>query len=448
MNKRIRKNKRLEQGFRKFKQDVRKLYPKTKSFKNISFYMFKQMRYLYEKPKYPETIRYFLDKEKSFSDTDICFSSNIFEVPTIFSIRDNYNETCLFLKKFINSLHKQAFKDIYIDYKKCNEIDICASMCMDIILAEFIDYFEKMLKDRHTIKIDFIRPINYEKHSIEKKLFSIGAYKTIKGFTKSYNNIEPFEIRIGNKDNNKIDEVREVHTTETVDYLINCLKKLNRTLTPTAETNFYRVIGEVIQNAEEHSNTKYRYLIGYFEQSIDEHDNYGIFNLAILNFGNTFYETFKDAENPNKETLKAMKNLSDKYTTKGLFKTKQFEEETLWTLYALQDGVTRMIDWQRGNGAIRFIESFLDLKGKIESDDISKMVINSGHSHLIFDGFYKTVEMKRGEENFKMMTFNTSGDIEELPDDKYVKFEENYFPGTIISVKLKLDYENTEKIDL
>ena len=45
------------------------------------------------------------------------------------------------------------------------------------------------------------------------------------------------------------------------------------------------------------------------------------------------------------------------------------------------------------------------------------------------------------------MTFNASGDIEQLPDENYVVYEENYFPGTIISVKLKLDYENTTNLN-
>ena len=66
-----------------------------------------------------------------------------------------------------------------------------------------------------------------------------------------------------------------------------------------------------------------------------------------------------------------------------------------------------------------------------------------------FDGKYQITKTKRGNEKkeFKMMTFNKSGNIEEVPDGNYVIYEENYFPGTIISVKLKLDYENTENLN-
>ena len=173
-----------------------------------------------------------------------------------------------------------------------------------------------------------------------------------------------------------------------------------------------------------------------------------MFNLAILNFGNTFYETFKNPECNNIQVVEQMKSLSNKYTSWSMFKKNSFEEETLWTLYALQDGVTRIADWERGNGAIRFIESFFKLKGNEECDNVSKMTLTSGHTRIIFDGNYQIVEKERGKESkkFKMMTFNESGNIEELPDSKYVKHEENYFPGTLLSAKIRIDFNNTENI--
>jgi len=40
------------------------------------------------------------------------------------------------------------------------------------------------------------------------------------------------------------------------------------------------------------------------------------------------------------------------------------------------------------------------------------------------------------DEEYKYMTFNESGRIEDKPDSKFVKFIDNYFPGTIISAKI------------
>lgn len=52
---------------------------------------------------------------------------------------------------------------------------------------------------------------------------------------------------------------------------------------------------------------------------------------------------------------------------------------------------------------------------------------------------------KEGKK-YKMITLNSDENIEEKPDDRFVKFEENYFPCTMISVKIRIDYENTENL--
>jgi hypothetical protein len=444
-----RKQKKINQkkGFDKFKSDVRKKNPKA-DFKNFPLHQFIQRSQLKAKPEYGESLKYFLSKKNSFAKESANFDNNNFLVPETFSIIESYEETTVFLRKLFNSLHNQKFEEIFIDYSECKHIGIGASMCMDIILAEFINYFKESTKGMHKINVKSIQPINFDHYDIKKMLFSIGAYTNIKGFKIKFDNILDFPIRIGNKKNINLPNQREIDITQTVDYIINCLKVMNKTLTGPAETNLYKVIGEVIINADEHSDTTNRYSIGYFENAQTENEKFGIFNLSILNFGNTFYETFKNDSCENLEVLSQMKELSAKFTRRNLFFNREFEEETLWTLYALQDGVTRISDWDRGNGAIRFIESFYNLKGNDVYDNISKMVITTGHTRIIFDGTYKPIEKIRGSEGkmYKMMTFNKSGNIEEKPDSNFVKYEPNYFPGTLISVKIRIDYENTENI--
>jgi hypothetical protein len=448
--KKIRRERKLRlliNGFKKYKSDVKRLNPKA-NFSGLAFYQFKQQNLLEKKPNYSELIEYLKLNNNSFSNKNLEFKNNIFEVPEPFSLIDNYVETSNFLKKLFNSLYHQSFEQIYIDYKNCTYIDVGASMCMDIILADFINYYKESVKAKRHIKVKEITPINFEKDNINEVLQSIGAFKTIKGFNIKFDNILAFPIIIGSKKDFNLPCQREVDITKTVDYIIECLAELNKTLTGIAETNLYKVIGEVLQNADEHSDTTNRYSIGYFQKSGNGNETYGIFNLAILNFGNTFYETFKSPNCENIEVVEQMKQLSKKYTSRNLFMPSEFEEETLWTLYALQDGVTRIADWDRGNGAIRFIENFYSLKGISDNDNVSKMVITSGHTRIIFDGKYKIVEKPRGKQNkiFKMMTFNEEGDIEIKPDSNYVRYEKNYFPGTLISVKIRMDYENTENI--
>jgi len=157
--------------------------------------------------------------------------------------------------------------------------------------------------------------------------------------------------------------------------------------------------------------------------------------------GQTIYEKFADINCPNQAIVKKMSELSGEYTQRNLFLIKQFEEECLWTLYALQEGVTSVIsNKRRGNGSIQFIESFFNIKGVNHSaDEISQLNILSGNTRIIFDGKYNIKENIKDNERFKVMTFNESGKIEEPPDKNYVKFVDNYFPGTMICAKILLN---------
>lgn len=442
-----RRRQREIRGYEKFMSDVRRLHPKQKKRHSTFRYHHRKSR-LHKKPSMGENINYFISKANSFADERLNNEGNVFYIPEIFSLSENYNESSIFLRKLFNALLKQSFKEIILDYERCTQIDVDASICMDIILSDFIKYYDKCSRQGHTIRVDEITPRNFDRYEIKKVLFSIGAFRNLKGFKIEFENIIEYPLCIGDKNIKDSPKRREVHITELVDYIIACLNKMNRNLTAEAEDNLYKVIGEVMINAEEHSDTKRRYSVGYFESTHQEEKHIGIFNLAILNLGNTIYETFKSPECQDFKVVKTMESLSENYTRRKLFQRAKFEEETLWTLYALQEGVTSKEDWKRGNGSIRFIESFFRLKGDNKCDNVSFLTITSGNTRIIFNGEYDTIERQRGKERrtFKMMTFNRSGNIEELPDEKFVTFAENYFPGTLITAKICIDYQNTETI--
>ena len=232
-----------------------------------------------------------------------------------------------------------------------------------------------------------------------------------------------------------------------VDYILECLEETGQQLTWEAESHLSKVIGEVLINSAEHSGRKFRYAIGYFEKKQNGEQNFGMFNLSIFSFGNTIYQNFKKPGAEDWHVVGRMKELSKDYTKKNFFLNREFEEETLWTLYALQEGVTSVKDRKRGNGSIHFIESFFSLKGDMENDNFSYLTIMSGNTRIKFDGSYKIITQQRGKDgkNYKMMTFNHSGNIEEKPDGKYVTFARNFFPGTLISAKICINFKNIEK---
>lgn len=405
------------------------------------------------KPAFSETIRYLASRSDAFADLKgIDAYDGTFTVPRIFSLTDSpkaYTESFDFLKRLFIVLHRGKSPELIIDYQHCERIDVDASVCMDIILAEFIKYNRLCRSAGVDQPYRKIAPINFQRPEIQKVLFSIGAFSTLNGISFTFPDVIPHYLQVGDKRNKNLLHDREVHITETVDYIVECLSRMERELTDEAHTDLYDVLGEITINAEEHSNTKCRYSIGYFQYRNDDEETYGIVHLVIFNFGNTIYEKFKSPDCQNQVVVRQMQQLSEEYTRNGWFTTAQFEEETLWTLYALQEGVTSYRDWKRGNGSIRFIESFFNLKGDKALDDRSKLTIFSGHARIVFDGSY-AIHTREGLNSkgklvkHKLMPFNKSGDIRELPDKKFVSFAPNYFPGTMISAKICIKPANTQ----
>jgi len=367
-------------------------------------------------------------------------------IPVCFSLIENYQESFDFLKQLHYTLLKGNVQELVLDYEKCERIDVDSSICMDLLLAEFIRHLQKCTTSHIPVFPNSIIPVNFEKSDIKKILFSIGAFKNIKGVSIQYDDIEPLPLMVGSKNFPRHDEQVEIDLTKTVEYIKKCLGRMNRDLTSDAESSLYKVLGEIMTNAEEHSTLTYRYSVGYFQEYNHSDEHFGIFNFTILNLGDTIYDTFKKPTCKNPKAVLQMTNLSETYTTKGMFRPAEFEEESLWTLYALQDRVTSK-EKRRGGGTIKFIENFFKLKGNLENDNISRLVLHSGNTRILFDGTYEIIEKERKEEKryYKTITFNESGDINEQPDKKYVNFTGNYFPGTIISARILIKDDNTNK---
>ena len=405
------------------------------------------------RPPFSETIKCLATQINAFSPVaKVKPIDNVFDVPTVFSLSDNCAESFAFLQHLFVALYAHQPIRVYIDYQYCKRIDLDASVVLDVILGEFIQNMRACYKTGHRTTRS-VGPINYGRSEIMEILFSIGSYRILKGWSMDFPGIIPFPLRVGTFSE---PGQREVDNTELVSYISKCLGQCERTLTGDAEKELSEIIGEVLANAEEHSTTRRRYLIGYFKLNKDQVDSLGTFNLVVFNFGDTIYEKFKDPACQNQETVNQMRSLSTIYTERGFFARflgkQRFEEESLWTLYALQQGVTRYKDWERGNGTMEFIESFFALKGDNLYDDTSRLTLFSGNTRIIFDGSYapKTsirVNSDGIAEEVKVMTFNRSGDIREQPDPRFVNFANEFFPGTMISAKICIKPSNTEIID-
>lgn len=375
-------------------------------------------------------------------------------LPSHFSIIEEPEESYHTLQEIVSALFIEDTRWLTINYSRCTHIDISTQTFLDLLLMDFTKYREKCrklsgLKDLYPN----IRGIGLNDATLRKMIFSVGSPVNLGIAKNAYPDIVPYHLTI-HKNDPALDylqriEQKELDTSDLADYVITSLKRMKRTLTPEKRDDLCTVIGEILINAEEHSTTRYRFSQGYFVEDTSDGRHSGVFRLVILNFGQTVYEKFASPECPNKEIVRRMKSLSKKYTDRFMFIKGKFEEESLWTLYALQEGVTSIstMDYKRGNGSIRFIDSFFNIKGSSDADDVSVMTITSGHTQILFNGKYNIQErVNQNGETYKVMTFNEWGNIEHMPDSEFVRHLDYYFPGTMITAKILLNDDDLKTI--
>ena len=424
------------------------------------------LRHIYSKQELitkflPHNFSYLISCDKSpfalslIRKQNECRSNNgLIQIPRIFSLTTNPEESCLTFQQIISAFLLESNISVSFDYKDCTKIDLHTQALMDVILLDYTKFMHHCSKiNRQLFKKHFpetFRGININNDNIRKLLFSVGSPANLGIKQGDFQDIVKLKMcsycaKYASKGISRTYQ-KEIDTTLMADYVVESLRKINKELTPEKLQDLCTVIGEILINAEEHSSLKHRFSIGYFQEMNEGGRHFGLFKLVILNLGDTIYEKFKSPDCPNVTVVEKMSNLSKDYTSRGLFKDKQFEEEDLWTLYALQQGVTSIAEVTRGSGSIEFIESFFNIKGDTSVDSTSRMTLASGHTRIVFDGTYKTIETEDNGEKYKMMTFNKSGNIREIPDKKYVQNSNLYFPGTFISANILLNDDDIKEI--
>lgn len=379
-------------------------------------------------------------------------SNGRIKMPENFSVTENPKESYETLQKIISSLLLEKYSTLILDYNDCHNVELGTQVLQDIILKDYIEFRKWLDKKERELIPHFTKSFRAEHiydESVSKMLFSVGSPVNLNIRELSYADVEKSRLRIHDETSyTKLKRTREEETeleiTQLCEYVVNSLSKVDRMLSDEDIESLYDVIGEALVNADDHSTTKYRFSIGYFEKKKIVDNEIGVFKLAILNLGRTIYQKFHDPDCPNQKHVERMKQLSAKYTQKKWFMPKGFEEETLWTLYALQEGVTSKKE-KRGSGTISIIESFFKIKGNEESDNISKMMIVSGSACIKFDGTYKILKKKDDNGNsMSVMTFNKSGSIEDKPDRSCVYSNDSFFPGTLLSVALQFNKQDND----
>ena len=376
-------------------------------------------------------------------------------LPKSFSILSNPKESYEAIEKIVEALLCQKGQEVWIDYEKCQYSDLLTQLFLDAILKDwdmFVNLCVRANMHKKYMRVRSIGGRNYRNPVIQKMLNSVGSPTILLNRKHAYQHIIPFNLRYFDKEDEKAKRLgvsNEIDTTLLIEYVNECLSRVGKKLTADAAKALGTVIGEPVINASEHSTLKTRYLIGYFEDQSgeDEEEVHGVLNLVILNFGKSIYEKFKypdELDKINMNCVEQMRVLSESYRKNKFFAINEFQESTLWTLYALQQGVTVIPDAKRGNGTILFINDFFNLRQGDELNE-SRMYLLSGNTIIEFDGTYdlNTIYDEDGNKR-RIMAFNKVGSLRVKPDKKYVRYTDYFFPGTAIYARIALNSSITQ----
>ncbi|MGH7584003.1 MAG: hypothetical protein ACREL5_12335 [Gemmatimonadales bacterium] len=225
-------------------------------------------------------------------------------------------------------------------------------------------------------------------------------------------------------------------------YFDHCFARYGFSLTRAGRDYVARLVGEVVANAEEHSGRQDWWVAAYLRQPHSA--SYGDCHLTIFNFGRTLAQSLqrlpKGAKlRRNAERLVALQRRA------RFFVPSIWTEENLWTVYALQEGVSVKNDQvdrlgTRGVGTIRMIETFKNLGRTSDPKVEPVMTVVSGRTHILFNARSRLqlVPTERGEKR-KVIAFNSRNDLRRPPDRSLVRCLKNGFPGTLISLRFFID---------
>lgn len=147
-SKREKKFRKKRAGYQRHQLNMkRKAEAEGKSYKIPKKSIFAHGKKLPPKPEYPINIKYLLSIPELFSKNQYLNQNNgHLYIPKCFSLIDNFEESFDFLKRLFVALHKTKTDELLLDYSKCERIDVDSSICMDVMLAEFISHFNKCRK--------------------------------------------------------------------------------------------------------------------------------------------------------------------------------------------------------------------------------------------------------------------------------------------------------------
>jgi hypothetical protein len=201
-----------------------------------------------------------------------------------------------------------------------------------------------------------------------------------------------------------------------------------------------QVVTEILDNAERHSSYKNKdgsWTTAAFmaKRDVDGSDCF-VCHIAFLSLGDTIAESLM-ATAPD-SLRRQLHEFADDYAASGAAQSR----ETLLTLAAIQDGVTRDAEAfarkSGGYGFMDFVDSVNVLGLSKHTERAVRMVIISGNSCITLKAPYVR-GFSLADGSHRRLYFNSDNNPAHPPDDRFVKDLPFRLPGTVISAAFTLD---------
>lgn len=371
-----------------------------------------------------------------------------FKIPELFSLEDNYDETILKLALIRKSLLIFLGGKFVIDFTNCKKADFSGLFLLKVILDEYIKEL-KRLDDRllHYKAAPTIKIQHSKNEDVNLKLLANALINNAQAKETAFIPISILNLVTGRKNQRHYAENKKGSAATTIREYINVgLRRHNLELNPIGDGYLDGLISEILNNAEDHSLfDKWYAFANLFEtkRNLLNTEVVGEINLAFLNFGYSIYEGFEETKKLNFQVYNEMDAMCGlvSSTSKG----KAFTKENLFTLYALQEGNSRLryAEESRGTGTMKFINSFLNLG---DYEDEAKgfkphLMIYSGSTVLICDNKYRPFEI----EGAYYLSLNKENDMTVAPESSHLRSLKNRFPGTLLTGKIYLNESHLKK---
>jgi hypothetical protein len=353
------------------------------------------------------------------------------EFPETFSFIEAPDDALSAIYQLVDSCNSGNRRTVRIRQDGCKEIDYGAEAVASILT--------KAASSGHGVRFRGTYPEEREPQLVVR---AAGIPKYLGISDPNLPNFNFFTLHHGRKNDKQwghLSAEKERVSEEFIQYLQDSLHTSGYELNEEGEEYISGLVGEVITNCEDHAGRDDWWIGGYTRLNA----TLGVADchVSIVNFGNTIYETIlempKDTE--QYEVFSELVNKHSKPKPLGA----GFREEELWTLYALQQNVSRFrsntnsAGRDRGQGTADMIRFFQRLGGTNVEGLNPKMVVVSGSTCILFDDDYEMTD--ETESLSSVITFNDEDKLSLPPDKDKVKQLTNYFPGTIMSLKFYLD---------